>query len=330
MNPIPFPHSSNPKPGLIGVVGLGLLGRGIVASLLGHGYHVRVFDISPRVRVAARREITSFLADMAKRPGFRPAVVRSWKKRLTEVSGPLDMGGCDLVIESITEDMASKRQVYRQLESVLPSHTPIVSNTSAIPITLIQGSVKYPARFVGMHWLEPAHISEFMEIIRGRKTGRAAHTTVIRFARSLDKEPTLVNKDIRGFIANRLYAALVREAFYVLEQGIADAETIDRSFRTTFGWWSLMTGPFRNLDLTGIDLAERVFKDLIPTLSNSKKVPLTLLNMMKAGRGKLGTRHGFYHYTPKEIAHWKKELDEFTWDIRAVARKYSHMHRKSA
>lgn len=328
MNSIPFPRSLNPKPGLIGIVGLGLLGRGIVAGLLGHGYHVRVFDISPRRCAAARREIATFLADMAGRPGFRPSVVRFWRKRYREVSGPRDMGGCDLVIESITEKMAAKRGVYRELESVLPSRTPIVSNTSAIPITLIQKGVKHPARFVGMHWLEPAHISEFMEIIRGRKTGDDAHQTVIRFARSLGKETTLVKRDIRGFVANRLYAAMVREAFHVMDQGVADVQTIDRAFRTTFGWWAIMTGPFRNMDLTGLEAAARVFKDLIPTLSTSKAVPRALLKIVRQGRGKLGTRHGFYRYTPRQLARWKKELDECTWDMREVAAKYAHLHQR--
>lgn len=305
----------------VGVVGLGLLGRGIVACLLGHGCRVTGVDIDTDAREAARREIESFLLDMRGRPGFDNAVIDTWPSRYTEADSLTPLGSCHIVIESITENIQAKRGVYRGLETIVTDDTPIVSNTSSIPISVIQAGVTKPERFVGMHWLEPAHITAFIELIRGEHTSDAAFDRVVRLAESLGKEPAIVKKDVRGFVANRLYFALLREAFHLLESGVADAETIDRAFRNTLGWWSLYTGPFRNMDLTGIASHISVIRDLWPELSNATEVSATLRRMAAEGRTERGVTDRFYQYTPGELEGWRREWDVFTWEIRELARR---------
>jgi hypothetical protein len=126
-----------------------------------------------------------------------------------------------------TEDLDTKQEVFDAFEAVVDPAVPIASNTSALPISMLQQSRRHPGRFVGMHWAEPA-------------LERAAELT-----RRLDKDPCLVQRDVPGFIVNRLGYTMYREAVHLLETGVADVETIDRSFRNACGLWASLCGPFR-------------------------------------------------------------------------------------
>jgi 3-hydroxybutyryl-CoA dehydrogenase len=134
--------------------------------------------------------------------------------------------------------------------------------------------------------------------------------------------PTVLNCDIRGFISNRLMYAMLREAFHLVEAGIADIETVDRSYRNDMGWWSTIAGPFRWMDLTGIPAYMAVMEDLLPELDNSTKVPKLMRAMTKSGALGIANQKGFYKYTKAEAAKWEKVWVNFTYDIRGLAEKY--------
>src|SRR6185369_4846559 len=116
--------------------------------------------------------------------------------------------------------------------------TPIGSNTSALPISVLQKARKNPERFVGMHWAEPCHLTQFLEVVRGEKTDDATVKATVALGKAAGKEPSLVNKDVEGFIVNRIGYAMYREAFWLLENGVADVETIDTSFRNAMSVWA--------------------------------------------------------------------------------------------
>src|SRR4029077_8928940 len=128
-------------------------------------------------------------------------------------------GPAALVVECIFEDLAAKREVLRQVEEVIAPEALIGSNTSALPVTELQRGARHPERILGIHWAEPAHITRFMEIICGAQTDSANADKVARMAERWQKEPTLVRRDIRGFITNRIMYAMLREAFYLVEAG---------------------------------------------------------------------------------------------------------------
>ncbi len=167
-----------------------------------------------------------------------------------------------------------------------------------------------------MHWAEPCHVTRFLEIICGEQTSQAALDSALRLARLARKEPSVVRKDIEGFIANRLGYAMYREAFHLLETGIADIETIDRSFRNAAGLWASICGPFRWMDLTGLPGYAAVMKRLLPQLSNARSVPAAMTALVESGAEGIRNGRGFYQYTQQEADRWERLLHEHAWKVR--------------
>ncbi|HOA39214.1 MAG TPA: 3-hydroxyacyl-CoA dehydrogenase family protein, partial [Flavihumibacter sp.] len=136
------------------------------------------------------------------------------------------------------------------------------------------------------------------------------------------KEPTLVRKDIRGFITNRLMYALYREAFYLVENGYASVEDVDRACRNNAGYWMTLVGAFRWMDLTGVPAYHTVMKDLFPTLSNQTEVPKLINDIVLAGGKGVSNAKGFYEYSTEEARLWEETFAEFSYEIRRLALKY--------
>ncbi|MDI1344202.1 MAG: 3-hydroxyacyl-CoA dehydrogenase family protein, partial [Pseudolabrys sp.] len=216
----------------------------------------------------------------------------------------------------VKEDLARKRKLYAELEACLPATAVIASNTSSFPITLLQAGRKHPGRFIGMHWGEPAHIMRYLEVIPGRHTSKRTLRRTQQLGAICGKEPTLLREDIRGFLSNRMMYAMIREAFHLVETGIADIETVDKSFRNDIGWWALLAGPFRWMDLTGIPAYELVMEGLLPKLCNDKKVPKLMREVVASGAKGIGNAKGFYRYTNKSARRWEN-------DMRKLADKYA-------
>lgn len=304
---------------VVGVAGLGLLGRGIAACLLAHGVSVVAYDISPAERAAANIAIAGIINELIEHGYCNPSAESAWRELYTEATSPEELAPCHFLIESIVESREVKAALFDQLEAILSPTTPIASNTSAIPITLLQKDRKHPARFLGMHWAVPAYATRFLEIIRGELTDDGSIDAAARLALALGKEPCVVQQDIPGFIANRLGYAMYREACNLLELGVADAETIDRAFRNSFGLWASICGPLRWIDLTGGPaLYGTAMAGVLPTLSNATEVPEPLRALMQAGATGVRNGHGFYSYTPSEAEAWQQIYHRQVWRVREI------------
>ncbi|MHC4405149.1 MAG: 3-hydroxyacyl-CoA dehydrogenase family protein [Planctomycetota bacterium] len=307
----------------IGIAGLGLLGRGIAACFLGHGFRVIGFTRRASTHEQARRYIGVAVGDLVNRAGFPASLAEEWPERYEAVVDCDRFADCDFVIESVVEDMAAKQQLFDRIEAVVRPGVPIASNTSALPVTRLQKGRKHPERFLGMHWAEPAHVTRFMELIRGEQTSNAAFQTALRLARAIGKEPAAVEKDVPAFIVNRLGYALYREALNLLELGVADVETIDRSCRNALGLWATLCGPFRWIDISGGPaLYARAVEPVLRTLSNATE----LTERMKAlarddAKGILNGR-GFYRYTEEEALRWERLYREHAWNVRKLVDEY--------
>ena len=198
----------------------------------------------------------------------------------------------------------------------------LASNTSAIPISILQQQTKFPNRFFGLHWAEPSHTTRFLEIICGELSDVSKGEYLYQISEYWGKEPTLVRKDIRGFITNRLMYALYREAFFLVENGYATVEDVDRACRNNAGYWMTLVGAFRWMDLTGVPAYHTVLKDLFPTLSNSTEIPALIDRIVKEGGRGVANAKGFYDYTPEEAKLWEETFTEFSYEIRKLALKY--------
>jgi 3-hydroxybutyryl-CoA dehydrogenase len=299
----------------IGLAGLGFLGRGIATCLLAQGFHVVAFDPAPGAEQALKTYIEAAKEEIASFTGSS-ASLADWPERCTHAQTPADFRDCELIIESITEDLAVKRSLFELLEEHVGSEVPIASNTSSLPITLLQAGRKYPERFAGMHWASPAYATRFLEIIQGGQTNAATIDSIVRIAIELGKDPAVVKKDVPGFIANRIAYAMYREALHLLETGVADTETIDRVCCNSLGLWTALCGPFRWMDITGGPaLYGKAMEAIIPSLSNESQVPAAMQRLRdEDARGALNGR-GFYTYGPGSAAQWQAALYEHAWKI---------------
>ena len=298
------------------------MGSSIATCILAAGHTVTSLVKTMDQAEEARQRILGYLEELEEEEMLQgqPKEVLG---RLTITDDVALLKDHDVVIESIIESVEEKRSVYRRLETVLSPTAIIGSNTSAIPVTVLQEGLQHPERVLGIHWAEPAHITRFMEVICGDRSELHFAEAIVALAESWGKEPSLLRKDIRGFITNRIMYAMLREAFHLVEKGYATMEDVDRSLRNDLGYWITFAGPFRFMDLTGIPAYQTVMKDLFPDLDNSTATPP--LMEKKVSDGALGVRNakGFYPYTPESAEHWERTFIEFSYDIRKLAEKYA-------
>jgi 3-hydroxybutyryl-CoA dehydrogenase len=307
----------------IAVVGMGLLGRGITACFLGHGFQVVAVARNEQRHAEAFKQIEVMIGELVDLAGFDPALRQNWASRLTQATGFEALRDCSFVVESVIEDVAVKHDVLAKVEAQVDSQAVIASNSSAIPMSELQRPRQHPQRLIGMHWAEPAHATRFLEIIRGEHTSDSTMEKAVELARRLGKEPSLCQKEIPGFIVNRIGYAMYREALNLLESGVADVETIDRSVRNALGLWAALCGPFRWIDLTGgPELYMKAMQPVLPTLSKADELSGRMRELAESGaRGILNGR-GFFSYTPEEARHWEELYRRHAWRVAALHNEY--------
>jgi len=305
----------------VGLVGLGLMGCSITACLLMAGHPVVAVAPIPVDLDHAENRIREHLR-WAHREGLVKNKPEYYLKNLTITEEYKDLAGCQLILECTLEDLEIKKAVYLKIEAHASPEALLTTNTSAIPISILQNLTKHPERFFGLHWMEPSHTTRFLEVICGDRSDKAKGRYLYELAHCWQKEPTLLLKDIRGFICNRLMYAMYREAFNLVENGYATVEDVDRTCRNTAGYWMTLVGVFRWMDLTGVPAYHNVMKDLFPTLSNKMEVPKLIDDIVKAGGKGVANAKGFYDYTPEEAKLWEETYTEFSYEIRKLALKY--------
>jgi len=305
----------------VGVVGLGLMGCSITTCLLMAGHRVIALAPLPIDLENAEKRIRGHLQKsleegiVSENPDF-------YFEKLSITENYEHLSPCDIVMECTIENIEIKRAVYTKIEAVISSTAILTSNTSAIPISILQAEVKYPRRFVGLHWAEPSHTTRFLEVICGDKTDISNAEYLYEISYKWAKEPTLVRKEIRGFITNRLMYAMYREACFLVENGYASIEDVDRACRNNAGYWMTLVGVFRWMDLTGVPAYHTVMKDLLPTLSNQTTIPDLINEVVESGGKGVLNAKGFYDYTEEEARMWEETFQEFSYEIRNLALKY--------
>lgn len=304
-----------------GVIGLGLMGHSIVACLLSAGHQVVAVTRSVEKHRGTRRHVLNLLRQM-KRERLLKRNPQALMQKFEISEDYRDLASCGIVVESIIEDLATKQRAYAEIEEVVSPRAIIGSNTSSIPLTLLQEKARHPERFVGIHWDEPAHITRFMEVIAGEKTGRRYANRVMALAAAWGKEPSLLRRDIRGFITNRVSYAMFREACHLVDSGVATVEDVDRSLRNDIGWWITFAGPFRYMDLMGVAGYHRVMRDLLPELSCETEPPKLIRAIVKSGGRGISNGRGFYRYKPGERKRWEELFVKFNYEVRRLAMKY--------
>lgn len=307
----------------IGIVGLGLMGTSIAAALALKGQKViAVAPIISDLDESAPKRIRHALEECF-REDLTIETPDELMANITFTSEYADLKPCWLVMECVFEDLNIKQEVFKKIEDCVADDVIITSNTSAMPISMLQNHFKVPERFFGMHWAEPAYTSRFLEIVCGEKSPIKIGEQLHEIAKQWGKEPTLVRKDIRGFITNRIMYAMYREAFHLVEKGHATIADVDRACKNDGGQWMAFCGLFRYMDLTGLKAYHAVMKDLFPELSNQTTVPKLIDDIAKANGNGVFNGKGFYEYTPEEAKKWEQTFERFAFDMNRLSAKYA-------
>jgi 3-hydroxybutyryl-CoA dehydrogenase len=300
----------------IGLIGLGLMGQGIASCLIRYGFHVIAYSRTASRAQETMAHLEGSYRKLLDRNFIAEHEIEGWEGRFRYVNALEKMGDCQFVIETVGESLDLKREIYKTIESVIEKDVVIATNTSGISITLLQKELDHKERFIGMHWAEPAEITRYLEIAPGEGTAGYAIEAGRQLGLRCGKQPTILKYDLPGLISNRMMYAMMREAIHLVEIGVADVETVDRSFRNDIGWWATICGPFRWMDLTGLPIYAKVMEGLFPELSSNDKLP----DLMKQ---KVSSGTKFYDYKGNEEKEWEEAWMDFANDISEITNKYN-------
>ena len=234
------------------VIGAGTMGHGIAQAFATSGFDVNLVDVSDQVLNDAFSRIRDNLNKKVKENKFSSEIATAILDRITLFSNLKEsVTNSDFVIEAIIENLDAKLAVLKLADQNSPNHTIFASNTSALPITLMAESLTSREKFIGFHWFNPPPDRELLEIIKCKYTSDEVVDMALEIVKKLNRKALMVNSDIRGFIANRVYRAMRYEAILMFAQNIATVDEIDSAFRYKIGW----RGPFELIDYAGaIDL----------------------------------------------------------------------------
>lgn len=306
----------------VAVIGLGLMGRSIAACLIAAGHHVTGVTENLETSSGTPERIRELLVEMVEE-GLLTEPAETAMARFNLTAELRDIAGVRMVFESVTEDLKLKRELLHRVEQVVAPDCILASNTSALPITQLQEGTLHPERILGIHWDEPAHVTRFMEIIPGNATAPEYMDRVAERAVAWGKEPSRLRKEIRGFITNRISYAMFREACSLVDAGICTVEDVDRSLRNDVGWWIPFAGPFRYMDLMGVEGYYRVMRELLPDLTSSPEIPRLMRDVVESGGRGIANGRGFYEYTPEEAKAWEERFIEFNYKIRRLTAEFA-------
>ena len=274
------------------VLGAGVMGNGIAHSLAAGGCDVVLIDAVDAALARGVANIEKNLSVGVERGKISKDDAAASRARITPSSSMRDAARASLVIEAIPEDISLKHAALTALESICPADTVFATNTSALSITEIASAVKDPARVVGMHYFNPAHIMKLVEIVRGLETSDRTVALVELVAHQCGKETVLIN-EAPGFATSRINAMIGNEAFYMLMEGVASARDIDKALKLGLNH---PMGPFEMIDLVGLDTRLKVLEYLHATLGEKFRPCPLLVKYVKAGRLGRKVGRGVYEY----------------------------------
>ncbi len=297
----------------VAVVGAGVMGRGIAELYALGGLEVRLCDVGVEVLGAAATRVRDDLSLLAAEGLVDAAEADAARGRIT-FTPRLDeaVHGAGFVTEAIPELLAPKQALFEQIEAEASPDAIIASNTSTLSIAQLAGRVRRPERMVITHFFNPAQLVPLVEVLAHPAAPPGVAEATLALMRRIGKRPVLLRREVPGFIANRLQAALAREAFHLLEEGVASAEEIDAAVTEGPGFRWAFVGPLAIADFGGLDTWQRVLDNLAPVLDRATGAPAAVIERVR--RGELGakTGTGIFAYPPEEL---RRRMAERDWNF---------------
>ena len=277
----------------VAVLGAGTMGHGIVHAALAAGYETCLFDVDPVALERARISIEDIVRKGVELGKVSRTDADAWASRLRTTAELSEaVGDVDFIIEAAPERLDVKLALVADVQRLAPSHAVIASNTSALSITEMAGSLTNPARVAGMHFFNPVHKMKLVEIVQALESGSDTLQTIEDVARRMGKETVLV-RESPGFITTRVNASIGNEAFYMLMEGVASAKDIEKALRLGLNH---PMGPFELVDLVGLDTRLSILEYLHRSLGEKYRPCPLLAQYVKAGRLGRKVGRGVYDY----------------------------------
>ena len=277
------------------VIGGGTMGVDISAAFLAGGWQVTIVEPMVLSHPLRKKQLTQSLATLGVHDKSAPFL-----EQMSDVAfDQIDHG---LVIEAVPESLALKQQVFSELVRLVPEHIPLCSNSSAIPISEIGRGLPNPARMLGTHFFMPAHLVPGVEVVSSVQTAPAIAQRVADDMRSAGRVPIMVKRDIPGFLVNRLQHAISREAFHLIDEGIASPADIDAAVRFGFGFRYLAAGPCLQRDHAGLDVHCAAARSIYPDLCNDAEPARVLRERVEEGALGMKMGRGFFDWDEASMA----------------------------
>jgi 3-hydroxybutyryl-CoA dehydrogenase len=277
----------------VGVVGLGTMGAGIAQLCVQAGFETVGREVTDELGERGRATIERYLARGVEKGRLTQEERDAALGRLRLTTDVADLGGCDLVIEAIVEELEAKRALFAELDRIVGPEAILATNTSALSVTAIGGATSRPQRVVGMHFFNPAPVLPLVEVIRTEQSDPPAVDTAFAFAERLGKQPIRCD-DTPGFVVNRILIPLLNDCVRVLDEARVTPEDMDKAMVNGVGW---PLGPCALVDLVGVDIHVHAAEALHLALGEPRMAPPErLLEMAREGRLGRKTGRGFYTY----------------------------------
>jgi 3-hydroxybutyryl-CoA dehydrogenase len=282
----------------IAVLGSGIMGHGIAQSFMMGGYPVMLYDIRESILETAKAHIKNNL-ELFRRAGLiaRPEIESALERLTLTVDLKRAVETADFIVEAIPEDVSLKQDLFQHIEKRCSQNAIIASNTSSLTLKEIGARVKNKKRLVITHWFNPAQLVPTVEVVKGEQTSNEILDITYQLLLKIRKAPVRINREIPGFLVNRIQIAMAREVLDLYEKGIASAEDIDEAVRGSIGFRLASIGPLLTMDLGGLDIWFKVLENLLPDIHRSTKPPEVLQKLVAQGHKGIKSGKGFYDYS---------------------------------
>lgn len=285
------------------IIGGGIMGGDIATLFAAHGWTVHVMSPSAKTRDALPARISGGLAKLGA-PAGHAAAVRCYAELKA-----IPWADIAIVVEAATEDLPLKQKLFAEVEALAKPDIPLTSNTSNFPIGDIAKGLKHPGRVAGLHFFMPAHLVPLVEVVSSPLTDAKVAEGLVQLLKDLDKAPIWVKKDVPGFVGNRLQHAMMREALYLIDDGVTDAEGIDTAVRYGFGFRFIACGPMKQKEMSGWDTHNLVASALYPHLHDEKGPPQWLKDLVAKGRTGMKVKAGMWDWDDEKIKKEKARIE---------------------
>ena len=294
------------------VIGSGQMGPGIAYTLASVGCRATIYARTSE-SVGRGMERCRAVADTLREAGFISN--REATRILENISGTTKLepavASADLVVESIAEDLEIKQELFSRIEKICRDETILTSNTSGLPATELASLLKQPNRFAVTHFWNPPHLMPLVEVVKGEKTSQQTVDALVAILEEAGKKPVVVLKDTPGQLGNRLFHALLREAIWMVQEGIASVEDVDTAIKNGLGRRFPVYGALEHQDVAGLDTVFAVQSYMCKALCSDTEPAQFLQKKADAGDFGVKSGRGFYDWTKRDIKSLLEKRDSF-------------------